>query len=168
MKLIQGSFAKRALMVGLIAGSGILTASAFAVPTASSDSKAGCEASHGEQSHAKWEARRAEHLTELKAKLKLRPGQEAAWNTFAKASQSGMHAREADWKAERGEFAKLHTPERLDKMLAMSDMRRAKMVERTRATKAFYAQLTPDQQNVFDAEAMPSRHMKGHHSHPES
>jgi hypothetical protein len=30
MKLTQGSFAKRALMVGLIAGSGILAASAFA------------------------------------------------------------------------------------------------------------------------------------------
>lgn len=81
MKLIQGSFAKRVLMVGLIAGSGILTTSAFAVSTGSTDGKAGCEAGHGEQSHTKWEARRV---------------------------------------------------------------------------------------NVFDAEAMPSHHMKGHHSHPKS
>jgi len=168
MKLIRGTFARRALMVGLIAGSGILAASAFAVPAGSPESKAGCEAMHGQKSHAKWEERRAEHLTELKEKLKLKPGQEAAWNTFAKSSQTGMHASDAERKAGRDEFAKLPTPERLDKMLAMSDMRRAKMAERAKAIKAFYAQLTPEQQRVFDAEAMPGRHMKGHHSHPAS
>lgn len=168
MKLIQGSFAKRALMVGLIAGSGILAASAFAVSAGGPASKGGCEAGHGQMVHAKWEEHRAEHLSQLKEKLKLKPAQEAAWNTFAKASQPGMRPAEAERQAQRGEFAKLHTPERLDKMLAMSDLRRARMVERTQAIKTFYAQLTPEQQSVFDAEAMPGRHMGQHHRHHQS
>lgn len=170
MKLIQGSFAKRAVMVGLIASSSILAASAFAVSPVAQEGHGGCEAMHGDmdQDHAKWEAHRAERLSELKTKLKLKPGQEAAWNTFAKSSQPAMHRKDEDRKAERGEFAKLHTPERLDKMLAMSDMRRANMVERAKAIKAFYAQLTPEQQSVFDAQAMHGRHMGKHHSHSES
>jgi len=64
----------------------------------------------------------------------------------------------------RGELAKLNTPQRLDKMLAMSEQRRARMIERSQATKAFYAQLTPAQQDVFDVEAMPGRH-RGHGPH---
>jgi Spy/CpxP family protein refolding chaperone len=49
-------------------------------------------------------------------------------------------------------------------MLAMSEARRARMAERAQAIKAFYAQLTPEQQGVFDAEAMPDRR-RGHHPH---
>lgn len=163
MKLIQGSFAKRAVMVGLIAGSSILAASAFAVSAVGPATNAGCESMHGHNGHGKWEERRAEHLSALKEKLKLKPGQEAAWNTFAKTSQPGVRPTDADKQTQRGEFAKLNTPQRLDKMLAMSDMRRAKMVERTQVVKAFYSQLTPEQQSVFDAEGMSGRHMGQYH-----
>lgn len=164
MKLTQGSFAKRALMVGLIAGSGILAASAFAVTAGAPANKPGCEAGHGQMEHAKWEENRAQHLTALKDKLKLKPEQVAAWNAFAQASQPSMHVKGADKQAMRGEFEKLTTPQRMDKMLAMSDMRRARMVERTQAVKTFYAQLSPQQQSVFDAEAMHNGH-RGH-GHP--
>lgn len=41
----------------------------------------------------------------------------------------------------------------LDKTLELAEARRAKMIERAEATNAFYAQLTPAQQAVFDAEA---------------
>lgn len=164
MKMIQGLFTKRALMVGLIAGSGILAASSFAMPAGGPESKAGCEARHGQQAPGKWEEQRAKRLSELKEKLKLAPGQETAWNVFASASQPGMRQMGGDKQAMRGEFAKLNTPQRLDKMLAMSELRRARMVEHSQATKAFYAQLTPAQQGVFDAEVMPGRH-RGH-GHP--
>jgi hypothetical protein len=163
MKLIQGSFAKRALMVGLIAGSGILAASSFAMPAGGSASKEGCEARHGQKVHGKWEENRAKHLSELKEKLKLTPAQAAAWDTFARPRQPGM-GQGMDRKAMRGEFEKLNTPQRLDKMLAMSEVRRARMAERAQATKAFYAQLTAEQQAVFDAEAMLGRH-RGHGPH---
>jgi TRAP-type C4-dicarboxylate transport system substrate-binding protein len=46
-------------------------------------------------------------------------------------------------------------------MLAMSEVRRARMVERAQATKDFYAQLSAEQQAVFDAEAKPGHH-RGH------
>lgn len=162
MKLNRGSLTKRALIVGLIAGSGILAATSFAMPEGGSVGKGGCEARQGQKGHAKGAARHAEHLAGLKEKLKLAPQQEAAWNAFASASQPAM--RQGDRQAMRAEFDKLSTPQRLDKMLAMSELRRAKMLERTQAIKTFYAQLTPEQQSVFDAEAMPGRH-PGHRSH---
>lgn len=162
MKLIPGSFTKRALMVGLIAGSGILAVSSFAMPAGGPAGKEGCEARHGQADHAKWEARRAAHLTELKEKLKLRPDQEAAWNTFASATQPAMRQAGADRQAMRGEFEKLNTPQRLDRMQAMSEVRRTRMLERTQAIKAFYAQLSPAQQSVFDAE-FHAQQGSGHH-----
>lgn len=162
MKLIPGSFTKRALMVGLIAGSGILAVSSFAMPAGGSAGKDGCEARHGQADHAKWEARRAAHLTELKEKLKLRPDQEAAWNAFASATQPGMRQAGADRQAMRGEFEKLNTPQRLDRMQAMSEVRRTRMLERSQAIKAFYAQLSPAQQSVFDA-AFHAQRGAGHH-----
>jgi len=64
----------------------------------------------------------------------------------------------------RDEFKKLTTPQRLDKMMALSDARRTRMLERNQAIKAFYAQLNPEQQKVFDAEAMPGpMRARGHH-----
>jgi Spy/CpxP family protein refolding chaperone len=47
----------------------------------------------------------------------------------------------------------MNTPQRLDAMLEKSDQRHAQMVARVAAVKTFYAQLTPEQQAVFDAEA---------------
>lgn len=164
MKLITGSFTKRALMAGLIAGSGMLAASSFALSAGTASGKTGCEARHGQKNHAEWEARRDAHQSALKEKLKLSPEQEAAWNTFTQASQPGMRHAGGDRQAMRSEFDKLTTPQRLDRMQAMSDARRARMLERSQAIKAFYAQLSPEQQKVFDAEAMfnPQR-AHGHH-----
>jgi len=162
MKLIPGSFTKRALMVGLIAGSGILAASTFAMTDGGPAGKEGCEIRHGQPVHAKWEARRAAHLSELKEKLKLSPGQEAAWTTFASDTRPGMRPMNGDRQAMRAEFDKLNTPQRLDRMLAMSEMRRTRMLERSQAIKAFYAQLNPEQQKVFDAEFKFQRGHGGH------
>jgi hypothetical protein len=92
----------------------------------------------------------------LKAQLKLTPAQEGAWTTYTTAMKppAGLIATRPDF----ADLAKLPTPERIDKMKAlhtqrMSDMNAA-MDKRGEATKAFYATLTPDQQKVFDANAM--------------
>ncbi|MDO9220156.1 MAG: hypothetical protein Q7T90_03925, partial [Thiobacillus sp.] len=53
-------------------------------------------------------------------------------------------------------------------MLEKADTRRAHMAARGAVVKAFYVQLTPEQQAVFDAEAMslPGRgHGFGHGHH---
>jgi Spy/CpxP family protein refolding chaperone len=50
-------------------------------------------------------------------------------------------------------------------MQAMAEVRRARMAERAAAIKAFYAQLTPEQQKVFGAEGLPAAHRGPHHRH---
>ena len=91
---------------------------------------------------------------EVAQKLKLTPEQEAAWKTFASATQPQMHHRPGDRQAMRDGFEKLNTPQRLDRMQAMAEVRRTRMLERIQAIKAFYAQLSPAQQSVFDADPM--------------
>ncbi len=152
--MIQSSF-KRALMVSLLAGGGILAASAYAVTAADSPNH-GCE-NPGQKNHGE---QRVKHMSELKQKLNLTSSQAAAWDAFASASQPGMNdmgmgKMGVDKQAMGSEFAKMSTPQRIDKMMAMSDMRHTQMTHRAEATKAFYAQLTPEQQKIFDAEAMP-------------
>ena len=93
---------------------------------------------------------------DLKAKLKLTPAQEGAWTTFTAAMKppAGLTSKRPD----PAEMAKLSTPERIDKMKTlraqhMTEMTTA-MDQRGEATKTFYATLTPEQQKVFDANAM--------------
>lgn len=164
MKSIQRNFGKRALLAAFLAGGGILAVSAYAVTGAGAADTPRCEAGYGQKGGAGWEAKRTRHLAALKEKLELAPGQEAAWNAFVEATRpaAGMGPGRA---AMRDELAKLDTPQRLDRMLAMSEARRVRLLERAEATKAFYAQLTPDQQRVFDAEALPGRHHGHRHRH---
>lgn len=163
----NASFTKRALLVGLLAGSGILAASAYATADRESAGKPDCEARHAMKAD-QWEAHHAERMAGLKEKLKLAPEQEAAWKAFADASQPGPRRMGADREAMRAELEKLTTPQRLDRMQAMAEMRHARMAERVAATRSFYAQLSPEQQRVFDAEAMPERDRGHRHHHGQS
>ncbi|MDB5850737.1 MAG: hypothetical protein JWP29_4489 [Rhodoferax sp.] len=107
----------------------------------------------GRHDPAKMQQAMAKRAAELKAKLKLTPAQEPAWTTFTTSMQPpAPHAR-----MERGDMAKLTTPERIDKMRAMRVQRDAEMDKRADAAKTFYAVLTPEQQKVFDANAMMRR-----------
>lgn len=165
MKWNSESFTKRALVVAMIAGGGALSAGAFALPAADNAGKTDCAAMHGKHGHqnkAEHMEQRAKHMTALKTKLNLTAQQETAWNAFT-ATRQGQMRPMGDRQTMKAEFAKMTTPQRMDKMLEMSEMRRAKMVERAQATKAFYAQLTPAQQAVFDAEASMGHGRGGHH-----
>lgn len=165
MKWNQGYLAKRVVLAGLIVGSGVLAASAYAVSTDRAEDKSRCESRHGQQGAGEREEKRAAHLSGLKEKLKLTAEQELTWNAFIAAAQPEQRHAGRDRKAMRDELDKLNTPQRVDRMLAMSDMRRASMVARAEAVKAFYAQLRPEQQSVFDAEAMPRIGHRGHQRH---
>ncbi|HTX51165.1 MAG TPA: Spy/CpxP family protein refolding chaperone, partial [Caulobacteraceae bacterium] len=55
----------------------------------------------------------------------------------------------------------LTTPERLDKMAARMDERRARFNRVAAATKQFYAQLTPAQQKAFDSLRLGHEHGGG-------
>lgn len=118
----------------------------------------------------KMQARMAKHQAELKAKLKITASQEAAWTSFTAAMQPPAamgHMGQRPTAEQRAEFAKLTTPERIDKMRAlhtqrMADMNAA-MEKRGDATKAFYATLSPEQQKTFDAESSKHAMRDGHH-----
>ena len=71
---------------------------------------------------------------------------------------------------DRAEFAKLTTPERLERMQTRQAERSARFAKRAEATKTFYAALTPEQQKTFDAETVHAgmhghRGHRGHHGH---
>lgn len=100
--------------------------------------------------HERFERRMAERQAYLKQKLQLSPAQEGAWTAWTQSTQR-PHA-ERGQRGDRGEFAKLTTPQRIDKMRALRAQRMAEMDKRADATKTFYAQLTPQQQKVFDEE----------------
>lgn len=96
-------------------------------------------------------------LTALKAKLKLSANQEAAWTAFAQAHQPPAD-KGAD-RPDREALAKMRTPERLDEMQKHVEAHRSAiqthMKQVADATRQFYAQLSPEQQKVFDAETLP-------------
>lgn len=100
-----------------------------------------------------------QRLEKLKAELKLTPAQEGAWTTYTEAMKPGERPAPGDREA----FAKLTTPQRIDKMRELRAKRSAEMDRRGEATKAFYTQLNADQQKTFDSAAM--RMHKGHGKH---
>ena len=116
----------------------------------------------GQRDPAKMQAWMAKRMGELKAKLRITASQEGAWTTFTTAMQPAARTWERpspEQRAEqRAEYAKMTTPERIDKMRAMRTQRMtdmtAAMDKRADATKAFYAALSPEQQKTFDAEQL--------------
>ncbi len=96
MKTIKTSFSMPILLAALLAGGGILAATAYATPAGGTDGKPRCEARQGQDFQSLMQERRAQHLAALKEKLKLAPEQEAAWNAFAAAMQPGPRHAGAD------------------------------------------------------------------------
>ena len=124
----------------------------------------------GHRDPAKMQARMDEHLTALKSRLKITPAQEGAWNTFtatmtppARMGERATTEQRADYAKD---YAKLSTPERIDKMRVLRTQRMAEMTasmdQRGEAIKSFYAVLDPEQQKIFDAEHRKMGQRKGH------
>ncbi len=121
----------------------------------------------GRHDPARMQERMAKRLAELKDKLKITPAQEGAWTAFTTALKPPA-TRPA--RPDRAEFEKLTTPERIDRLQTLHAQRDAEMRQRAEATKAFYAALNPEQQQVFDAEFLRllsrARHGRHHGGQP--
>lgn len=139
---------KSLVLAGLLA---TLGATAFAADAPSPPPPAAGMAHHDP---AKMQEHMQKRQAALKAQLKITAAQEGAWTTFTTSMQPPAKGPRPD----KAEFEKLTTPQRIDKMRAMRAERDAEMDKRADATKAFYAALTPEQQKVFDAHAMPRMH----------
>jgi hypothetical protein len=98
----------------------------------------------------------AEQSDRLRQALRLRPDQEGALQAFVAAMQPKPGEIDA-LRAEAAREAGLPTPQRLDATVARLDRMRTEVLARVDATRAFYAQLTPEQQRVFDHMPSPGR-----------
>lgn len=97
---------------------------------------------------AKRQAAMQKRAEELKAQLKLEPAQDGAWTTFIEALK--VPDDRVAHRSDREEYARLTTPERLERMRVMRTQHIALMDQREAATRMFYAGLMPEQKIVFD------------------
>ena len=142
-----------------------LSLPSFAQTTAAAEQPAAAQKAPETHKHQRGDKRgdRMEHMKQrmekLKADLKLTPAQQTAWTTYTQAMKPGERPAPGDREA----FAKLTTPQRIDKMRELRAKRSAEMDRRGEATKAFYAQLNADQQKTFDSAAMRMHKGQGKH-----
>jgi periplasmic protein CpxP/Spy len=156
------SLRRHLLTAGLLAGLGIAAVAQTQTPPTPPAAPAAVHAQgerrgpHGDpaQFRARMEERMARRMGELKTKLQITPAQEGAWTAWTTAMKPAQLQR-----PERGEFARLSTPERIDRIRALRTQRNAEMDKRFDATKTFYTALNVEQKKVFDGEAM--RFMRG-------
>lgn len=100
---------------------------------------------------------RAKRVAKLHDELKITPAQEQAWNAFVASMQPparGQHGPRPD----RAAMAKLSAPERMAKAIERQKRRTAAMEQRLGALNDFYAVLTPEQKQTFDAKAARMQH----------
>ncbi|MEJ8845342.1 Spy/CpxP family protein refolding chaperone [Variovorax rhizosphaerae] len=166
------SLTQRLISAGLLATAAFAaSAQAPATPTTAPAAPAAEQRMDRQQRDAKFfermQARHAQRLAALKAKLNLNAGQEAAWSTYTAAIAPPARPPQ---RPDRAELQKLTTPERIDRMQARQAERQAMFTQRADATKSFYAALNPEQQKTFDTESLAmmdhGRHGgPGHHGH---
>lgn len=157
---------KRLLLATLLAATGVVAIAQPAAPAAPATPAAKAAPAAGEanaqpakrherrhpaERHQRLQERIAKHQAALKTALQLTPAQEAAWTTYTASMQPPARAERPRY--DRAEFTKLTTPQRIDLMEKHAAERQAHMKQRGDAIKAFYAQLTPEQQKVFDERA---------------
>jgi len=132
----------------------LFAAAAFASSAIAHDH---CDHGRGPGDGSKMAAVHAKHQARLHDRLKLSAAQEAAWKTFTEKTKPDPARR----MAARDEVATLTTPARMDRMLALMKEGEGRMAEHAAAVKDFYAQLTPEQQKIFDDQAK-AWHARGH------
>lgn len=110
--------------------------------------------------HGHKPSRHTERLEQLKADLQLTTDQEPAWLAFvartAPATQPSGTANRTDW-------SKLNTVQRLERMQAQHEVHGAAMKQRIDATRNFYAVLSDEQKQVFDQRSMGGMMRTGMH-----
>lgn len=100
-----------------------------------------------EQRRQRMEERMAKRFAQLKQRLAITPAQEGAWTAWTTAMKP--QARPGQ-RMNREEFARLTTPQRIDRMRELRAERMTRMDARMNATKTFYSALSPEQQKTFD------------------
>jgi protein CpxP len=151
------SFSKYLVMMSMTAAIGV---SALAAETGERADGGGKDMGWHHMTPEQMRAGMQKHQAMMHDQLKLSSAQEPAWKSFVAATtpaEMGKH-----W-GDRAAMEKMSAPERLEKHLAMSKERDARMQSHLAALKTFYAVLTPEQQKTFDHSSMHGRKHHGHH-----
>ena len=93
--------------------------------------------------------RHAQRMAMFRQQLQITPQQEGAWNAWMQAMQPVQLQR-----PNRVEFARMTTPERIDRMRTVRAQRMSIIDRRGEATKSFYATLSADQKRTFDEQGL--------------
>ena len=120
---------------------------AFAQPPQTQSTAQAVARPNWRQMHAE---RRQEMMSDLHIVLRIRPEQESAFQTFMASLQDRPHDRSDRMQQMQSEQS-LTTPQLIDRMDARKVARDAEARQRGDAAKRFYAALSPEQQQVFDA-----------------
>lgn len=99
---------------------------------------------------ARMEARRGQMARDMHILLRLRPDQEAAWKTFESAMAPPEPPPRPDPDQGGPDFSAT-MPQRLDEMDKRRAEGEARRARTEAAMRAFYAALSPEQQQAFDA-----------------
>ncbi len=148
---------KRLFLAAVLAASGSLALAQNPSQTATAQPAAGESVQRAERMdparlQQRMAERHARRMADLKAQLRIEPQQEGAWSAY----EAAMQPPAEPWRRRmnRDELAQLNTPQRIDRMQQLAAERQQRMQQRGEATKAFYAQLAPGQQQIFDQQAM--------------
>jgi hypothetical protein len=95
------------------------------------------------------------NLQGLHDALHLNPNQEPAWQSFQAASQPDPQ-QQARSRAAQSMLPHLTSPQRVDLSIAAMEADLRTMQARGAALKAFYATLSPGQQQIFDRQTLPT------------
>lgn len=156
---------KRLFLASIVAAVGGLAMAQTAVAATASADKLPARRQFSRADRKQHGAERGAHrMAELKTELGITAEQEPAWQAYVDAMQPGKP--QAD--AQRPDFSKLSTPERIDYMQSRQGERQQHMNQRLDAIKTFYGQLTPEQQAIYDQKKMhawggKSRGPRRHH-----
>jgi periplasmic protein CpxP/Spy len=149
---------KKGIQMNTLRKSFVIGMTVFGMATATFGVQAG-EARH--QHSAKHEAAgtkrtevMADHLAALHDKLKLSAAQEPAWAAFIAAAKPPAATERPDAAA----VAKMSAPERMEKWITLSQLRLAAQQNSLAALKTFYAELTPEQRKILDANVPGGMH----------
>ena len=96
------------------------------------------------------------NLQGLHDALHLSASQDAAWQSFQAASQPDPQ-QTARSRAAQAMLPRLTSPQRVDLSIAAMEADLRTMQDRGAALKAFYVTLSPDQQQIFDRQTLPTQ-----------
>jgi len=92
----------------------------------------------------------AQRMQMMRERLAITPAQEGAFQAWLGALRPPEGMRRGQ-RPDRDAVAAMTTPERIDRRMAMAEQRLAMARQRGEATKRFYAQLSTEQRQTFDA-----------------